>query len=168
MRDMTIDDLHGEVGVEHQLTYADGYSRRIYVVDREVPFPEGRLIVSSTDTVGIITHANESFVQMSGYSLDELMGEQHYILRHPEMPAVAFKGLWDTISSGQKWHGYVKNLRKDGGFYWVYATVIPMVRDGVIVGHTSVRRQPSRAKVEAAAGQYTGLLRDEFTWWERP
>jgi len=158
MRDMTIDDLHGEVGVEHQLTYADGYSRRIYVVDREVPFPEGRLIVSSTDTVGIITHANESFVQMSGYSLDELMGEQHYILRHPEMPAVAFKGLWDTISSGQKWHGYVKNLRKDGAYYWVHAAVVPNIRNGRIVGYTSVRRKPSRSKVEECTALYMTLM----------
>jgi len=158
MRDMTIDDLHGEVGVEHQLTYADGYSRRIYVVDREVPFPEGRLIVSSTDTVGIITHANESFVQMSGYSLDELMGEQHYILRHPEMPAVAFKGLWDTISSGQKWHGYVKNLRKDGAYYWVHAAVVPNIRNGRIVGYTSVRRKPSRSKVAECTALYKTLM----------
>ncbi|MDO8392630.1 MAG: PAS domain-containing protein [Actinomycetota bacterium] len=158
MRDMTIDDLHGEVGVEHQLTYADGYARRIYVVDREVPFPEGRLIVSSTDTVGIITHANESFVQMSGYSLDELMGEQHYILRHPAMPAVAFKGLWDTISSGQKWHGYVKNLRKDGAYYWVHAAVVPNIRNGRIVGYTSVRRKPSRSKVEECTALYKTLM----------
>ena len=158
MRDMTIDDLHGEVGVEHQLTYADGYSRRIYVVDREVPFPEGRLIVSSTDTVGIITHANESFVQMSGYSLDELMGEQHYILRHPEMPAVAFKGLWDTISSGQKWHGYVKYLRKDGCYYWVHAAVVPNIRNGRIVGYTSVRRKPSRSKVAECTELYKTLM----------
>ncbi len=158
MRDMTIDDLHGEVGVEHRLTYADGYSRRIYVVDKEIPFPEGRLIVSSTDTVGIITHANESFVQMSGYPLEELMGEQHYILRHPEMPAVAFKGLWDTISSGQKWHGHVKNLRKDGCYYWVHAAVVPNIRNGRIVGYTSVRRKPSRSKVAECTELYKTLM----------
>ncbi len=158
MRDMTIDDLHGEVGVEHQLTYADGYSRRIYVVDKEIPFPEGRLIVSSTDTVGVITHANEAFVRMSGYSLEELMGEQHYILRHPDMPAVAFKGLWDTISSGQKWHGYVKNLRKDGCYYWVHAAVVPNIRNGRIVGYTSVRRKPSRSKVAECTELYKTLM----------
>ena len=158
MRDMTIDDLHGEAGVEHQLTYFDGFSRRIYVVDKEVPFPEGRLIVSRTDTAGIITHANESFVQMSAFSLDELMGEQHYILRHPDMPAVAFKGLWDTISSGKKWHGYVKNLRKDGAYYWVHAAVVPNIRNGRIVGYTSVRRKPSRSKVEECTALYKTLM----------
>jgi aerotaxis receptor len=158
MRDMTLEDLHGDVGVEHVLTYADGFRRRIYVVDREVPFPEGRLIVSSTDPAGVITHANESFVAMSGFSLDELMGEQHYILRHPDMPPAAFKGLWDTINQGQKWHGYVKNLRKDGAYYWVHAAVVPNIRNGRIVGYTSVRRKPSRSKVAECAALYPTLF----------
>ncbi len=158
MRDMTLDDLHGQSGTEHLLMYADGFRRRIYVVDREVPFPEGRLIVSSTDPAGVITHANESFVAMSGYSLEELMGEQHYILRHPDMPPAAFKGLWDTISQGKKWHGYVKNLRKDGAFYWVHAAVVPNIRNGRIVGYTSVRRKPSRTKVEECAALYPTLF----------
>lgn len=157
MRDMTIDDLHGEAGVEHRLTYADGFSRRVYVVDREVPFPDGRLIVSSTDTAGVITHVNESFVQMSGYSADELMGQQHYILRHPDMPSVAFKDLWDTVALGRKWHGYVKNLRKDGAYYWVHAAVVPNIRDGRIVGYTSVRRKPSRSKVAECTALYRTL-----------
>jgi PAS domain S-box-containing protein len=158
MRDMTQEDLHGDVGVEHVLTYADGFRRRIFAVDREVPFPEGRLIVSSTDPAGIITHANESFVAMSGFSLDELMGEQHYILRHPDMPPAAFKGLWDTINQGQKWHGYVKNLRKDGAYYWVHAAVVPNIRNGRIVGYTSVRRKPSRSKVAECAALYPTLF----------
>jgi PAS domain S-box-containing protein len=157
MRDMTLEDLHGHVGVEHTLTYADGVLRRVYVVDREVPFPDGRLIVSRTDPSGVITHANESFVAMSGYSIDELIGQQHYILRHPEMPAVAFAGLWETVARGEKWTGYVKNLRKDGAYYWVFASVVPNVRDGEIVGYTSVRRKPSRAKVAEAAVLYETL-----------
>ena len=142
----------------YEVRYRDGSHRTVYVVDREVPFPEGRLIVSSTDPAGIITHANESFVAMSGYSLEELMGEQHYILRHPEMPPAAFKGLWDTISQGQKWHGYVKNLRKDGAYYWVHAAVVPNIRNGRIVGYTSVRRKPSRSKVAECAALYPTLF----------
>jgi aerotaxis receptor len=154
---MTLEDLHGHVGVAYSLTYADGVRRRVYVVDREVPFPDGRLIVSRTDPTGVITHANESFVAMSGYSIDELIGQQHYILRHPEMPAVAFAGLWETVARGEKWTGYVKNLRKDGAYYWVFASVVPNVRDGEIVGYTSVRRKPSRAKVADAAALYETL-----------
>lgn len=157
MRDMSLGDLQGRPGREHALTYFDGFRRRIYVVDEEVPFPEGKLIVSRTDPKGIITHANQAFVEMSGYSAEELIGENHYILRHPVMPAVAFKGLWDTIATGAKWHGYVKNLRKDGRYYWVYATVVANIRDGRIVGYTSVRRKPSRSKVLEAEALYKTL-----------
>ena len=74
------------------------------------------------------------------------------------MPAVAFKGLWDTISSGKKWHGYVKNLRKDGAYYWVHAAVVPNIRNGRIVGYTSVRRKPSRSKVEECTALYKTLM----------
>ena len=158
MRDMTLADLNGYTGEERTLNYYDGFSRKIYVVDREVDFPEGKLIVSSTNPAGIIIHTNQAFVEMSGYSEQELVGEDHYILRHPDMPAVAFKGLWDTISTGVKWHGWVKNLRKDGAYYWVYATVVPNIRDGKIVGYTSVRRKPSRRKVEEMSALYKTLL----------
>lgn len=157
MRDMTPDDIQGKPGIDHVLTYFDGYRRRIWVVDEEVPFPEGKLIVSRTDPSGIITHANQAFIDMSGFPAEELIGQQHYILRHPDMPAVAFKGLWDTIATGQKWHGYVKNLRKDGRYYWVYATVVSNVRDGKVVGYTSVRRKPSRARVQEAEALYKTL-----------
>ena len=94
---------------------------------------------------------------MSGFSEEELIGQPHSILRHPDMPAVAFKDLWDTVNAGKKWHGYVKNLRKDGAYYWVYATVIPNVRKGKVVGFTSVRRKPSRKKVEESDKLYASL-----------
>lgn len=135
--------------------------RRVLVADREVPYPDGRLIVSTTDTRGVITHCNASFVEMSGYTREELIGAEHSILRHPDMPAIAFKGLWDDIQVGKIWHGYVKNLRKDGAYYWVYATVIPNVRNGQVLGYTSVRRKPSRRKVEASAELYVQLLAQE-------
>lgn len=135
--------------------------RTLLVCEHEVPYPDGKLIVSRTDTSGIITHCNAAFIEMSGYAQDELIGAPHSILRHPDMPAVAFKGLWDDIEAGRIWHGYVKNLRKDGAFYWVFATVIPNVRAGKVVGYTSVRRKPSRRKVEAAQQLYARLLAEE-------
>jgi aerotaxis receptor len=140
------------------LTYSDGSSRRVYCTEVEVPFPQGRLIVSRTDLAGIITHANEAFVEMSGYTHDELLGAPHHILRHPDMPKIAFKGLWDDIAAGKKWHGYVKNLRKDGAFYWVYATAVPNIRNGVIVGYTSVRRKPSRTRINELIPVYKQWL----------
>lgn len=146
---------------EFHLHYHDGSSRVVYCTDVETPFPDGCLIVSRTDLSGLITHANNAFVRMSGYATAELMGAPHHILRHPDMPAAAFADLWNTVTGGNKWHGYVKNLRKDGSFYWVYATVIPNVRNGVTVSYTSVRRKPSRSKVAAMSALYADMLREE-------
>lgn len=150
-----INDVEGR---EVTINYYDGTSRTTMVYDQEVPYPEGKLIVSRTDKAGIITHANQAFIYMSGYTLDELIGTNHYILRHPDMPAVAFAGLWETIEAGTKWHGYVKNLRKDGAFYWVKATVIPNIRNGEVVGYTSVRRKPSRSKIAESEALYKTLM----------
>lgn len=146
---------------KHVLTSFDNKTRIVYTTDVETFFPEGRLIVSRTDLNGIITHANDTFVLMSGWSHEELIGQPHYILRHPDIPKAAFADLWATIQRGEKWNGYVKNLRKDGGFYWVYATVIPNIRHGQIVSYTSVRRQPSRAKVEEMQPIYQAMLQNE-------
>lgn len=142
---------------EHTLTFADGTQRRVFVTGVETPYPHGKLIVSRTDTSGVITQCNKSFVDMSGYTEAELIGQPHCILRHPDMPSAAFDDLWKTVQAGRQWNGYVKNLRKDGGHYWVYATVVPNVRDGKIVGFTSVRREPSREKVLAAEAQYRSM-----------
>ena len=147
--------------VEARLTYTDGSSRTVYATDVEVPFPEGRLIVSRTDLAGIITHANDAFVEMSGYAREELIGAPHHILRHPDMPRIAFKGLWDDVAAGKKWHGYVKNLRKDGAYYWVYATAVPNIRNGQIVGYTSVRRKPSRTRINELIPVYAQWLAEE-------
>ena len=143
---------------EVTINYFDGTARVATVVDREVPYPDGKLIVSRTDPKGVITHANQAFVDMSGYTREELIGVNHYILRHPDMPAVAFAGLWETIEAGKKWHGYVKNLRKDGAYYWVKATVIPNIRNGKLVGYTSVRRKPSRSKIKESEELYATLM----------
>ena len=147
--------------VESRLTYTDGNSRTVFASGIEVPFPEGRLIVSRTDLDGIITHANDAFVELSGWARDELIGAPHHILRHPDMPKAAFKGLWDTIAAGKKWHGYVKNLRKDGAYYWVYATAVPNIRQGKIAGYTSVRRKPSRTRIEELIPVYRQWLAQE-------
>lgn len=160
MKDMTESDAPAPHEA-HQITYYDGSSRTILVRDVEVPFPLGKLIVSRTDLEGIITHCNQSFIEMSGYTEEELMGQPHYILRHPDIPAAAFKDLWDTLARQEKWHGYVKNLRKDGAYYWVYATVIPNIRNGEIVGYTSVRRKPSRNKVEECIPLYAKMIEEE-------
>lgn len=143
------------------ISYFDGSTKEMLVKDEEIPYPEGKLIVSRTDKNGIITHCNQSFVDMSGYQEEELIGQPHSILRHPDMPRAAFKDLWDTLERGEKWSGYVKNLRKDGKYYWVYAIAIPNVRNGETVGYTSVRRKPSRTQIDACIGLYANMLKEE-------
>ena len=142
-------------------TYHDGSSRTVMLSEREIPYPEGRLIISRTDLDGILTHANDAFIELSGYAREDLIGQPHAILRHPDMPRAAFKDLWTTVAAGKKWHGYVKNLCKDGSHYWVYATAVPNVRGGKIVGYTSVRRQPSRAKIAEITATYKEWLAKE-------
>ncbi len=132
--------------------------RKIFYTENEIPYPDGKLIVSTTDKNGIITHINHAFIEMSGYREEELLGQPHSILRHPDMPAAAFKDLWSTVGKGEKWQGIVKNLRKDGAYYWVKATVIPNVRQGNVVGYTSVRRKPSAAVVEESIKLYLTLF----------
>ncbi len=139
---------------EHTLTFYDGTTRTVYDNDNELPFPDGKLIVSRTDLNGHLTNVNDAFVEISGYTEEELIGKPHNILRHPDMPKAAYQDLWATVKSGKKWHGYVKNLCKDGSHYWVYATVVPNVRRGETVGYTSVRRKPSRSKIQEAIAQY--------------
>jgi aerotaxis receptor len=155
--DMQPNDIVGDYKEVTLDLYGNGL-RKILYTEIETPYPDGKLIVSTTDKAGIITHVNQSFIEMSGYKEDELLNMPHSILRHPDMPSVAFKDLWDTVNSGEKWQGFVKNLRKDGGYYWVKATVIPNIRSGVVIGYTSVRRKPSRTKVQECARLYPTLF----------
>lgn len=143
------------------INYYDGSSKQVTILDEEIAYPDGKLIVSRTDKKGILTHCNQSFVDMSGYTEEEIIGQPHSILRHPDMPRAAFKDLWDTLERGEKWHGYVKNLRKDGSYYWVYATAIPNIRSGEIVGYTSVRRKPSRTEINKCINLYANMMQEE-------
>ncbi len=105
----------------------------------ETIVPEDELIISRTNLSGIITYANETFAQISGYDIDELVGRPHSMVRHPDMPSSVFKDLWDKLSSGARWSGYVKNLRKDTGYYWVHATISGVYKDGKLVEYKSIR-----------------------------
>jgi aerotaxis receptor len=156
LNDMNPDDIMGDYK-EATLALYGNLTRKVFFSDREIPYPDGKLIVSRTDLDGIITHVNKSFVDMSGYVETELIGMPHSILRHPDMPSLAFKDLWDTVNNRRKWQGFVKNLRKDGAYYWVKATVIPNIREDKVVGYTSVRRKPSRTKIDESIRLYATL-----------
>jgi len=113
------------------------YNASEFLIETKVPSDE--LIVSRTDLKGIITYANETFAQISGYTPQELIGKPHNIVRHPDMPKAAFKDLWDVIQSGRKWRGFVKNMRKDSGYYWVYAQISGVYKDDKLVEFKSIR-----------------------------
>ena len=124
--------------------------------------PEEGFIVSKTDTKGFITYMNRVFVEMSGWSRRELMGANHNIIRHPHMPKIAFKLVWDLIQNKKEFFGFVKNLRKDGGFYWVLAYITPDIDiSGNIVGYTSIRKKPSRKAIETLDPIYRELVEIE-------
>ena len=105
---------------------------------------EGGFLVSMTDNRGIITFVNEEFARLSGFRPDELIGQPHNIVRHPDMPPAAFADLWATVKAGEPWYGMVKNRSKNGDFYWVDANVTPIRDKGEIVGFVSIRSRPSR------------------------
>ncbi|PID58492.1 MAG: diguanylate cyclase [Gammaproteobacteria bacterium] len=145
----------------HDVIHYDGVKRRVLVTQKALPYPAGELVISRVDLNGLITFANESFVYLSGYSLAELIGKPHYVVRHPDMPKMVFKSMWATIQAGKKWRGYIKNLCKDGTHYWVYATVIPNYRGGKVVSYTSVRRQASAAKISQMEADYQVMREKE-------
>jgi aerotaxis receptor len=140
---------------------------RFPVSQREYDFPETDLLVSTTDTRGVITHCNQAFVSTSGYTREELIGQPHNMIRHPDMPALAFKDMWRTIGRGQPWMGMVKNLRKDGDHYWVEANVTPIMENGKPTGYMSVRTKPTRAQVQQADALY-GVLRNHTSEEKAP
>ena len=141
----------------HELEYHDGTRRIVYTVDEAYTQNDGTILISRTDAAGIITHANRAFEEISGYSARELIGAPHHIIRHPDMPKAAFKDLWDTILRGEEWHGYVKNLRKDGRYYWVYATAAPIISNGLFVGSTSVRRKVDDKTIAKYEAEYRAM-----------
>ncbi len=119
-------------------------------------------IVSMTDKKGRITYGNRIFIEFSGYSERELIGTQHNIIRHPDMPRGVFQLLWDKIQASQECFAYVKNMSKDGGFYWVFANVTPTFSPkGEITGYLSVRRKPKLSGIQVVAELYAAMLAEE-------
>lgn len=130
----------------------------VYVTNIETVVPEGVFIYSQTDLKGRITLANQAFADMSGYSIEEMVGKAHNIVRHPDMPKAAFADMWTSLKAGRPWRGVVKNRRKDGGYYWVIAMVSPVREEGGIVGYQSIRHRPSRQQIDAASAAYQRLM----------
>lgn len=130
------------------------------VSTQEYLFPKGETLVSTTDLKGRILYCNPMFIEVSGYEKEELLGQPHNIVRHPDMPEEAYRDMWDTIAQGIPWSAPVKNRRKDGSFYWVMANVTPLMQGDQPTGYMSVRTEASREQIQAAEQLY-GTMRAE-------
>jgi len=133
------------------------------VTNQEILMKKGGILVSRTDLKGIITDCNDEFVNISGFARDELIGASHNIVRHPDMPPAAFEDLWTTVKALNPWQGIVKNRTKSGDHYWVEANVLPVFKNGKVDGYLSVRRAPSREKIEKAERLYQLLSAGKAT-----
>lgn len=130
--------------------------------NRECFFNEDEIIVSKTDLKGIITYANDVFLKIAEFEENEVIGQQHSLIRHPDMPRAVFKLLWDTLQSGKEIFAYVKNMTKSGAYYWVLAHVTPTFgENGEIVSYHSNRRVPERAAIKKVETLYAQLLSEE-------
>ena len=128
--------------------------KNLPVTQHEIDYAATRTFVTKTDIKGMITYANDSFVEVSGFSREELIGKNHNIVRHPDMPVWAFEDLWMTVKGGHPWTGIVKNRAKNGDHYWVRATVSPIIKDRVVVGYLSLRKKPDRIEISCVEKLY--------------
>lgn len=127
----------------------------------ETAVPHNQLIISRTNLRGIITYANETFADISGYSVDELVGQAHNIVRHPDMPKSVFCEIWETLQKEEIWRGYVKNLRKDGGYYWVYAEISGVYKDNQLIEYKSMRSPVEDEMKIIMQNKYDTLKKEE-------
>ena len=128
-----------------------------YVTQNEYPLDDDTTLMSTTDLHSYMTHTNDTFVQVSGFTLQELLGQPHNIVRHPDMPKAAFADMWYTLQKGEPWSGIVKNRRKNGDHYWVRANAVPMVRNGQMTGYMSIRTRATQDEVAAVEPLYKAL-----------
>ena len=128
-----------------------------YVTQNEYPLDDDTTLMSTTDLHSYMTHTNDTFVQVSGFTLQELLGQPHNIVRHPDMPKAAFADMWYTLKKGEPWSGIVKNRRKNGDHYWVRANAVPMVRNGQMTGYMSIRTRATEDEVAAVEPLYKAL-----------
>ncbi|RMR40166.1 hypothetical protein ALP86_02462 [Pseudomonas amygdali pv. mori] len=127
------------------------------ITQTERTFPASERLISTTDLNSHITYCNDAFVALSGFTREELVGQPHNLVRHPDMPALVFAHMWETIKQGKPWMGVVKNRSKQGDYYWVSAYVTAVYENGRIIGYESVRSLPTRDQVRRAEALYARL-----------
>ena len=146
----------------HRRPAPRGAGRGVAPTGEARTFAPDELIVSKTDLRGVITYANDVFLRISRYELDEVLGRPHNLIRHPEMPRAVFALLWQTLSEGRELFAYINNLASDGAHYWVLAHVTPSYSaDGAVIGYHSNRRRPSPGAIRTVTPLYRRLVEEE-------
>ncbi len=154
--DATIGNRKTDSVLSKRFTKADSPQ---FITNEEMEFERNDLIISRTDIRGTITYCNNIFAKMSGWTQEELLGSNHNLIRHPDMPQAAYQLVWDSIKAKSEFYGYVKNLRKDGGYYWVFAYITADLDDnGEIAGYTSYRRYAPKVAVDTMEPIYKLLM----------
>lgn len=138
--------------------------KNLPITQHEVRMNPGTRLITTTDLQGTITYCNDEFVAISGYSREELVGQPHNVIRHPEMPPAVFRDMWGYLKDGKAWMGVVKNRIKNGDHYWVSAYVTPIRENGQIVGFESVRVEPTRKQVERPKPSMPGFPPTRRCW----
>ena len=136
-------------------------SSKIIPTSEEIKMRDDDFIVSKTDVSSRITYCNRRFIEMSGYQESELIGQPHNIIRHPDMPKAVYRLMWETIQNKDEFFGLVKNLCKNGAYYWTLANVTPSFDDGKVIGYYSVRRQPKQKLIDIVAPLYQSMCAEE-------
>lgn len=131
--------------------------KNLPITDKEVQVGPGEQLVTRTDLKGRIVYANAAFIRVSGFSEEELVGQAHNIIRHPDVPSAVFADLWATLQAGRPWSGMLKNRCKNGDFYWVQADVAPIHENGILVGYMSVRRQVARERIDMTEQAFASI-----------
>lgn len=143
--------------------------KNLPVTDTEIVLKDDQMLISSTTVKGVILHCNDAFTEISGYSRDELIGQAHNLIRHPDMPQAAFANMWDYLKAGKSWMGLVKNRAKNGNYYWVNAYVAPVTENGKIIAYESVRVKAKPEDIKRAARIYQRLSvgKHPLSWLQR-
>ncbi|MBT3724140.1 MAG: methyl-accepting chemotaxis protein [Gammaproteobacteria bacterium] len=142
--------------------------KNLPITNKEIQLNQEDSIISTTDLKGQITYVNKAFLDISGFTENELIGKSHNIVRHPDMPPAAFKDLWETIKEGDNWRGIVKNRCENGDYYWVEAFVSPVIINSKLVGYQSVRSKASHEQINQASSLYARLNKDQSSELPKP
>lgn len=140
--------------------------KNLPITNQEIEIPANAVLISRTDTKGRISYVSQDFAHISGFSEREMVGESHNLIRHPAVPPEVFRKMWETIKGGNPWSGVIKNRAKSGDYYWVDATITPVMSEGVVSGYMSVRKKATQKQIKRAEILFNDLRNTKSFFWK--